>query len=193
MKKVLLLLSDGFEALEASAFTDIFGWNNTIGSKDIELITASITNPITTTWNFKVYTEKLVKDIVVDEFDALIIPGGFGKAGFFKQTKCDVFQRVIKEFYLKEKYIAGVCTGVIPIAESGILEGKRATTYLLDNERYFMQLKKHKVIPVKESIVVDGKIITSSSPGTATKVAFLLLEILTSRENCDYIKFNMGF
>lgn len=193
MKKILLLLSEGFEALEASAFTDVFGWDNTIGSKGIELVTASVTTPIKTTWNFEVYTEKLIADIAVDEFDALVIPGGFGKAGFFKQTKEDIFQEIMKEFHLKEKYIAGICTGVIPLAESGILEGKRATTYLLDNERYFMQLKRHKVIPVRESIVVDGKIITSSSPGTAIKVAFLLLELLTDRENCDFIKTNMGF
>ena len=50
MKKVLLLLSDGFEALEASAFTDVFGWNEVVGNKKIRLITSSISSPILATW-----------------------------------------------------------------------------------------------------------------------------------------------
>ena len=193
MKNILLLLSDGFEALEASAFTDVFGWNKTIGSKDINLVTTSVLNPIKTTWNFKVTTEKLLKDILCSEYEAIIIPGGFGKAGFFNDIKLDVFQNIIKEFYKQDKYVIGVCTGVIPMAESGILKGIKATTYLLDNERYFKQLEVNKAIPVKEPIVIDKKIITSSSPGTAVEVAFLLLEILTCKKNSDFIKKNMGF
>lgn len=193
MRKVLLLLSEGFEALEASAFIDVFGWNSTIGSKDIELVTSSIKNPIKTTWNLKVHTEVLLKNIHPNDFEAIIIPGGFGGAGFFQDTKSELFQNTIKKFYYENKYMVGVCTGVIPLAESGVLKGRRATTYLLDNERYFMQLGIHGVTPIKDSIVIDKKIVTSSSPGTAVEVAFILLESLTTRENCDFIKVNMGF
>jgi 4-methyl-5(b-hydroxyethyl)-thiazole monophosphate biosynthesis len=42
-------------------------------------------------------------------------------------------------------------------------------------------------------IVRDGNLITSTSPGTAVDVAFLLLEILSSRENADHIRKLMGF
>ena len=42
-------------------------------------------------------------------------------------------------------------------------------------------------------IVRDGNLITSASPGTAIDVAFLLLEILTSRENAENIRELMGF
>ena len=31
MKKILLLLANGFEAYEASVFTDVFGWNRSRG------------------------------------------------------------------------------------------------------------------------------------------------------------------
>ena len=141
MKNVLLLLSNGFEALEASAFTDVFGWNEIVGNKKIKLTTSSISSPIMATWNFKVETELPLKDIDVNDFDALVVPGGFGRAGFFTDIKNTFFLEKITEFYLQNKTIAGVCTGVIPLAESGILKEKKATTYLLDNERYFKQLK----------------------------------------------------
>lgn len=193
MKKVLLLLSNGFEALEASAFTDVFGWNEVLGDTKIKLITSSISSPIIATWNFKVETEAPLKDVDVNDFDALIVPGGFGKAGFFKDTKIPLFHEKVREFHLKKKPVAGVCTGVIPLAESGILMGKRATTYLLDNERYFKQLEKNGAIPVREPIVVSDNIITSSAPGTAVEVAFILLELLTDKTNSKWVRKNMGF
>lgn len=193
MKKILLLLSDGFEALEASSFTDVFGWNSTIGSRDLTLVTASVETRIRSTWNFEVATEETLDNISADDYDALIIPGGFGSAGFFRDTKLKIFQEKIEEFYLKDRYIVGVCTGVIPLLESGILKGKRATTYLLDNDRYFKQIEKNGAIPVRETIVVNDKIITSSAPGSAAEVAFILLELLTTKKNTDYIREAMGF
>lgn len=193
MKRILLLLSDGFEALEASSFTDVFGWNNTIGSRDTPLITASVKPKIRSTWNFEVITEETLEDISADDYDALVIPGGFGSAGFFRDTKLEVFQEKIRKFYSGDKYIVGICTGVIPLLESGILKEKRATTYLLDNDRYFKQIEKNGAIPVREDIVVHNKIITSSAPGSAAEVAFILLELLTSKENACYIREAMGF
>lgn len=38
MKRILLLLANGFEAYEASVFTDVFGWNLYEGDKSTELI-----------------------------------------------------------------------------------------------------------------------------------------------------------
>lgn len=42
-------------------------------------------------------------------------------------------------------------------------------------------------------VVVHDNIITSSGPGTATEVAFLLLEKLTSLENATFIRQKMRF
>ncbi len=42
MKKVLLLLANGFEAVEASVFTDVIGWNKLEGDGTTELITVGI-------------------------------------------------------------------------------------------------------------------------------------------------------
>jgi len=56
-----------------------------------------------------------------------------------------------------------------------------------------MQLESFGVELVKQPIVVDKNIITSSSPSTALDVAFTLLEMLTTQENCRRVKFLMGF
>lgn len=46
---------------------------------------------------------------------------------------------------------------------------------------------------INEPIVIDDNIITSWNPSTAIDVALILLEMLTSKQNADYIRWMMGF
>ncbi|KZL90590.1 DJ-1/PfpI family protein [Clostridium magnum] len=193
MKKVLLLLANGFEAVEASVFTDVIGWNRLEGDGTTDLVTVGLRNKIKCTWNFTVIPELKVSDVNIDEFDALAIPGGFEEAGFYKDAYSEDFLDLIREFDKSGKIIASICVGALPIGKSGILAGRNATTYKLNGIRQ-KQLSEFgaKVIPDKP-IVLDKNIITSYNPATAFDVAFKLLELLTSKENCSNVKHLMGF
>ncbi|WP_302821158.1 DJ-1/PfpI family protein [Fusobacterium ulcerans] len=195
MKNILVLISQGVEILEVSPFIDVFGWNMVVGKKDTLITTCSFHDIINCTWNIKILPEINLKNtkLNLEIYDALVIPGGFGKAGFFNDMKTEEFQSIIQHFHNNNKIILGVCTGVISLGESGILKNKRATTYLLDNDRYFKQLSNYGAIPVREEIVIDDNIITSSAPKNALETAFILLEKLTSKENMENVKYNMGF
>lgn len=195
MKNILVLISQGVEILEVSPFIDVFGWNMVVGKKYTLITTCSFHDIINCTWNIKILPEINLKNtkLNLEIYDALVIPGGFGKAGFFNDMKTEEFQSIIQHFHNNNKIILGVCTGVISLGESGILKNKRATTYLLDNDRYFKQLSNYGAIPVREEIVIDGNIITSSAPKNALETAFILLEKLTSKENMENVKYNMGF
>ncbi len=193
MKKILLFLSNGFETLEAAPFIDVFGWNNTISKEKVEVITTSLNTTTKASWDLKIIADSAVQDISPSSYEALVIPGGFGRFGFFNDFKDREVQELINNFFIQNKYIIGICTGAIPLAELGILKGKNATTYLLENDRYFKQLSKNGAIPVREKVVVSQKIITSSFPSSATEVAFKLLELLTSKENADFIRIAMGY
>lgn len=195
MKKILILISQGVEILEVSPFIDIFGWNMVVGKKNTTTTTTSIHDIIYCTWNLKIFPQLNLKkeSIDLEEYDALVIPGGFGKAGFFNDMKDSIFKNVIQHFNEKNKIIVGVCTGVIPLGEAGILKGRKATTYLLDNERYFSQLEKYGAIPISEEIVEDENLITCSGPKNALETAFLLLEKFSDKENCNIVKKNMCF
>lgn len=195
MKKILILISQGIEILELSPFIDIFGWNMVVGKKNTTTTTTSIHDIIYCTWNLKIFPQLNLKkeSIDLEEYDALVIPGGFGKAGFFNDMKNSIFKNVIQHFNEKNKIIVGVCTGVIPLGEAGILKGRKATTYLLDNERYFSQLEKYGAIPISEEIVEDKNLITCSGPKNALETAFLLLEKFSDKENCNIVKKNMCF
>lgn len=192
MKKVLLLLADGFEAYEASVFTDVLGWNRLEGDGSTEVVTCGIRERLKCTWNFTVVPEMLLADVDVAEFDALAIPGGFEEANFYQDAFSDEFLGLIRKFDQAGKIIASICVGALPVGKSGVLKGRKGTTYHLNDLRQ-KQLAGFGVEVVQRPVVIDKNIITSSSPSTALEVAFILLEKLTSPENCRNVKHLMGF
>jgi 4-methyl-5(b-hydroxyethyl)-thiazole monophosphate biosynthesis len=193
MKKILLLLSGGFEAYEASVFTDVLDWNMVEGDGSTKLVTCGIRKRLICTGHLTVIPELLTAEVNVTEFDALAIPGGFESAGFYEDAYSEDFLSIIREFDLAGKIIAAICVGSLPLGKSGVLCGRQGTTYHLNNGYRQQQLAAFGVNVVNQPIVIDGNIITSSSPATALDVAFKLLEMLTSVENCRHIKHLMGF
>lgn len=194
MKKVLLLLANGFEAVEASVFTDVIGWNKLEGDGTTDLVTVGLRDKIKCTWNFTVIPEKHISEVNIDEFDALAIPGGFEEAGFYEEAFSEEFLSIIREFDRAGKIIASICVGALPIGKSGVLFGRDATTYNLGDGKRQKQLCGFGAnVLGAEPIVVDKNIITSYNPSTAFDVAFKLLEMLTSKENCNNVKKLMGF
>ena len=197
MKKIAIFLFEGAELFEIASFTDIFGWNNVVGLKefrDIKVETISYKESIKCTWGGSLKVEKLITEENVENFfdyDALIIPGGFGKANFFKDNDNEIFKELIKCFVENNKIIAAVCSAVINLLETTYIKDKKVTTYLLDNKRYFNQLKNYNIIPIEEEIVIDDNLLTCSGPGNALDLAFRLLEKMTSKENLKLIKENM--
>ncbi len=193
MKKVLLLLLKGVELYEAAAFFDVLGWSSSYGKEKVEVITAGIEKTTVSTFGLQMQPELLIQDVDASEFDALAIPGGFGDYGFYEHAYADVVVELIHGFNRLGKIIASICVGALPIAHSGILEGRCATTYHLMGGRRRKQLSDFNVKVVDERLVQDDNIITSTSPATAMDAAFLLLETLTSKENAQEIKQLMGF
>lgn len=194
MKRVCLLLADGFEAVEASVFTDVIGWNNLEGDGSTELVTVGTKKELKCTWNFTVIPEMLIEDLNVDEFDALAIPGGFEEAGFFKDAYSEPFLAVIKEFNKQGKIIASICVAALSIGKSGVLDGRKGTTYNLGGGKRQKQLSDYNVnVQPDQRIVIDDNIVTSYNPSTSFDVAFTLLEMLTSKENKIKVKKLMGF
>lgn len=197
MKKIAIFLFEGAELFEIASFTDVFGWNNIVGLKeyrDIKIETISYKESIKCTWGGELKTEKVITEENIEKFfdyDVLIIPGGFGKANFFEGKNNKFFKKLIKYFSENNKIIVAICSAVINLLESTYIRGKKVTTYLLDNKRYFNQLKNYNVIPIEEEIVEDNNLFTCSGPGNALELSFRLLEKLTSNENVNIIKDNM--
>lgn len=192
-KKVLVFLAKAFETMEFSVFIDIIGWARVCYGYGLFVETCAFTKEVISTFNVPIRVDKTIEEINVDEYAALAIPGGFGEFGFYEEAYDERFLDLIKEFDAKNKIIATVCTGALPLGKSGILKDRKATTYHLNNGYRQKELKEFGVNVVNERIVVDGKIITSYCPETAPTVAFELLKMLTSEEEMTVVKKAMGF
>jgi len=191
MKKVLLLLADGFETIEASVFIDVIGWNLAEGDNSTVLFTCGLRKEIKSSFNQRFIVDYLIDEIEINLFDALAIPGGFEIYGFYNDAYNDKFLNLIRAFSSDNKIIASVCVGALPVGKSGILKDKKGTVYNSPVRRE--ALKGFGVNVIHQPIVMDDNIITSWNPSTAIDVAFLLLEHLTTKNNADKIRQLMGF
>lgn len=191
MKKVLLLLADGFETFEASVFIDVIGWNLVDGDRSTELFSCGLRKELKSSFNQRFVVDYLVDEVDFNEFDALAIPGGFEEYGFYKDAYDERFMEVIRAFKRNNKMIASICVGALPVGKSGVLNGKNGTVYNSAVRR--VELQGFGVRVLHQPIVVDDGIITSWNPATAVAVALLLLEHLTNKTNADSIRRLMGF
>ena len=190
-QKILLLLANGFEILEASAFIDVMGWNLEEGDNSTKLYSCGLRKEVNSSFNQKFVVNYLVNEVDIDSFHALVIPGGFKKYGYYEDAYNIEFLKIIREFRSQNKIIASVCVGALPLAKSGILKNKNATTY--NQTEYRQKLKNNGVVVSNEQIEIDDNLITSNGPSTAVEVAFILLKRLTSKENTLLVRKLMGF
>lgn len=129
MKKVLLLLANGFETFEASVFIDVIGWNYIDGDKSTQLFTCGRTKEINSTFNQRIIVDYTFDEVNIDEYDALAIPGGFIEYDFYNDAYNEHFLEILREFDKKGKIIASICVAALPLGKSGVLKGRKGTTY----------------------------------------------------------------
>jgi 4-methyl-5(b-hydroxyethyl)-thiazole monophosphate biosynthesis len=194
VKRVLVLLPKGFEMLEAAAFIDVLGWANEVGNEAIAFSTVGLSDSISCAFgSFRLIPDLLLHEVNSQAFDALALPGGFEPPGYYEEAYSEGVLELIRQFHQEEKPIASICVGALPLGKSGILQGRKATTYHLSGGHRRDQLARFKAVIQKEHLVKDAHLITSSCPATAVEVAFSLLELLTGKENCALVRKEMGF
>ena len=111
-------------------------------------------------------------EVMSDDLAVHAIPRGFEEYNFYTKAYQESFLALIREFYLCGKPIASVCTGAFPLAKSGVLAGKKGTTYNRDPANHKV-LHDLGVTVVNKSIVVDVNLIISWNPATAMGLSLL--------------------
>ena len=159
--KVLVFCAKGFETMEFSVFIDVLGWARNDYGYDIQVETCGFQKEVISTFNVPIIVDKLMEEIDVNDYDALAIPGGFEEYGFYEEAYNEKFLDLIKDFDKQNKIIASICVGALPLGKSGILKGKKATTYHLRDAYRQKQLAEFGVNVINQRIVVDENIITS--------------------------------
>lgn len=180
--------------MEFAPFIDVCGWARNDYKYDIDVVTCGFTKEVTSTFGVTIKVDKTIDEISADSYDALAIPGGFEEFNFYEEAFSQPFLDLIREFDAKGKIIASICVGALPVAKSGVLKGRRCTTYHLGGGKRQKQLAEFGVDLVPdEKVVVDRNIITSYCPETAADVAFTLLKMLVGEEKAEPVIKAMGY
>lgn len=104
------------------------------------------------------------------EFDLLMIPGGLGNRG----NSTDWIVDFVKKRFNSTDYVASVCTGALPLAKAGVLDGKRATTNKWAWKDVVVHGKNVDWVP-NARWTHDGKIWTSSGVAAGMDMTYALL------------------
>ena len=115
--------------------------------------------------------EILIDNLKVDEFDAIIFIGGSGASEYLNNLSA---HKVAVDAIEKDKVLAAICLAPSILANTGILHGKRATSFSGEKNN----LIKKGAIFTQADVEVDGKIITATGAEAAKKFGEAILKLL---------------
>jgi protease I len=119
--------------------------------------------------------EAAAEDISADEYDLLVLPGGYGP----DKLRTDAgIKRLVRDMNEQRKPVAFIChAGWIP-ASAGILAGRRVTSYptIADD------LKNAGAKWEDSEVVVDGNLVSSRNPDDLPAFMNALIEVATHAE-----------
>ncbi len=112
--------------------------------------------------------------------DVLVIPST--KGSMDADLADEAYMAWVRKAAAEAEWVITVCDGAFPLAATGALDGRVATTYPGDRERLREMFPK---VEVRDDVrlVVDGKYITSVGGGMSYEPAFWLVEHLYGAEH----------
>jgi len=176
IKKVLVPIANGSEDIESVAIIDILrraGADVTVASIEKE-------NIVTLARGTKVVADKNIGECTNTLYDAIALPGGM--PGAERLRDCKTLIELLHKHKQGDKFIAAICaTPAVVLQTHGFIDSKNATCHPSFAKNLI------NASHVESRVVVDGKLITSRSPGTAIEFALKIVEVLYSREKAAQI------
>lgn len=124
-----------------------------------------------------------------DEYEGLVIVGGPGSPVYLWKNR-DLIE-LIKVFFMREKMIAAICLAPVVLSAAGIMKKKKATVFKTHNAVH--ELMKGDAIYIDQPVIVDGRIVTASSPEAAQEFADTIVEVLNKTWGIPKTTGKLGF
>jgi protease I len=114
--------------------------------------------------------DRVVSDASVDDFDALVLPGGTVNPDKLRLDGSAVL--FVRDFVGSGKPVAAICHGPWTLVEAGVAAGRTLTSY----PSIHTDLRNAGANVVDEEVVVDGNLISSRSPADLPAFCTTILE-----------------
>ena len=179
--KVLMLVANGFEEIEALGTVDV------LRRLGVEVTLCSITDSekIIGSHGIPVMCDKKIADTYTDSalWDALILPGGQPNADTLRDDEKVI--AAVRDFASSGKLTCAICAAPIALEKAGVLAGRRVTGYpgclSCDGSYDYTGCRVER----------DDNIITSKGPGTMYDFAFAIADALGLGKKADDLKKGM--
>ena len=177
MANVLVPLAQGCEELEAVTVVDL------LRRAGIEVVTAGLDEqPVCASRGMVLVPDATLDSALLQDYDMIVLPGGLPGADNLRDD--DRIIERLRSMSAAGKYTAAICAAPKVLAQAGLLQGKRATSFPGALETDGIPGLEYQESPV----VMDGKVITSRGPGTAMDFALTLIEQLVGRQQRDEVE-----
>ena len=168
MKKIAVMLANGFEEGEALFTIDILRRAN--------LVCDSISigeEFVTSSRKITVKADKVLGNSDLAEYDIVVLPGG--QPGSTNLSKDERVLNIVRNFLADDKKIvAAICAAPMVLKAAGVTKGRNLTSYPSDELKAMFDDANY----IDDELVVqDGNLITSRGPGTVFDFAYKLVDI----------------
>lgn len=165
MARVAMMVTDDFEDVE---LTDPLRALRSAGH-DVALVGPQGGQSVTgKRGEAEVELDRALADVSVDDFDALVLPGGYSPDKL--RTDPDAV-RIVREAFEHDRPVAAVCHAPSLLIEAGVVEGRTLTSW----PSIKTDLTNAGAQWVDEEVVVDGELITSRQPDDLDAFAVRLI------------------
>lgn len=177
MSRVLIILADGFEEMEAIAPIDL------LRRAGMEVLVAGWVQPEITGRNgLRIIADVLYESVSGEEFDLIVLPGGPGHAAL--RADAGLLAH-LQRHASAGRPLAAICAAPTVLHDAGLLKDHRYTGHFSIEE---------EIGPLENSAVVsDRGIITSRGAGTATRFGLALIEHLKGVETAQQVAESICF
>jgi DJ-1 family protein len=170
MKKVAVLVAEGFEEIECATPTDV------LRRASCDVVLAGLTGMEIKGAHGLVFKMDTLISSLSGEFDMLVLPGGMPGAKHLGDSM--EAKKLATDMYNDGKLVTAICAApVMTLGAWGLLNGKKAACYP-GMEGMFPE----NVSFSSERVVVDGNIITSCGPGTALEFSICLAAHIAGKD-----------
>ncbi len=179
MKKAYIVLSDGFETIEALTPLDV------LVRSGVKTTTLSIgtTTEVRSSQGVRVVADALLSESDLSDGDLLILPGGY--PGYVNLASSSLVAENVAVYHSRGALIGAICGAPTVLATHHIAEGATITAHSSVTE----ELEAYKV--TEEDVVRCGNIITGKGAGLSLPFALALAEALVGSEKVAEVRSKM--
>lgn len=177
MAKVLMVISTGFEEIEAVTIIDVLRRAN------IEVVISTINDILTVGANgIVLQANQYLEDIKdIEQFDMIVLPGGGQNTENLASSS--LVKHSLKNMKNSNKYIAAICAAPYALHVADVLN-KNYTCY----PSFENKIRLDGYQGDTQKVVINNKVITSRGPATAMSFALELIKLLKDEQTYQQIK-----